>query len=178
MNPQEVLTFWFKETSPAQKFQKDASFDQVIKDRFEATLIAAVKDELASWRKDIYGRLAEIIVLDQFSRNIYRDSPKAFSQDAKALDLAAAALQLNHQALNVEEKQFLYMPFMHSESLESHEIATKLFSQPGLEDVLKFEVAHKKIIQRFGRYPHRNQILGRASTPEEIEFLKQENSSF
>ncbi len=178
MKYQEVLTFWFKETSPAQKFKKDEAFDQLIKEKFEITLRAATKGDLIPWRQNIYGRLAEIIVLDQFSRNIYRDTPQAFSQDDMALELSYAAIELDHKDLTAKEKQFLYMPFMHSESLEAHQKAIELYSQPGLEEVLTFELMHKKIIDKFGRYPHRNKILGRISTTEEIDFLKQENSSF
>ncbi len=125
------------------------------------------------------GRLSEIILLDQFSRNIYRDKPAAFAQDALALALAQEAIAAGIASeLTVDQRSFLYMPFMHSESELIHQQAVKLFSEPGLEASLEFEIRHKKIIDRFGRYPHRNEILGRTSTVEEQQFLAQPGSSF
>ena len=174
-----VLKFWFEETKPEQRFKKDSQFDQTIKDRFGKLLERAARSELYKWRDDIEGRLAEVIVLDQFSRNIHRDSPLAFAQDPLALAMAQEAIRLpEHKNLPPEKKAFLYMPFMHSESLPIHERAMELFSEPGLGFNLKYEIMHKEIIEKFGRYPHRNQVLGRTSTPEEIEFLKTEGSSF
>ena len=121
----------------------------------------------------------EIIVLDQFSRNLFRDSPQAFAQDSLALALAQEAISLNlDQQLSPEQRAFLYMPFMHSESKLIHEFALKLFQRLGNPTNLEFEKKHKVIIDRFGRYPHRNQILGRASTDEELTFLTQPDSSF
>ena len=125
------------------------------------------------------GRLAEIIVLDQFSRNIYRGTPLSFAYDPLALALAQEAITAKaNQSLNPDQKAFLYMPFMHSESPAIHEIALELFKEPGLESNLDFEIRHKTIIDRFGRFPHRNEILGRQSTGEEISFLKEAGSSF
>ena len=123
--------------------------------------------------------MAEIIVLDQFSRNIYRDQAQAFAYDSLALALAQEAISLQLDAqLSPEQRSFLYMPFMHSESKLMHEYALKLFQRLGNEINLSFEKKHKIIIDRFGRYPHRNEILGRTSTAEELEFLTQPNSSF
>jgi uncharacterized protein (DUF924 family) len=124
-------------------------------------------------------RLAEIIVLDQFTRNIHRDSAAAFANDALALRLAEEAVAAGADLkLPVEERRFVYMPYMHSESAAVHETAMRLFATPGLETNLEFERRHKAIIDRFGRFPHRNALLGRPSTAEEIEFLKQPGSSF
>lgn len=179
MKPQEVLKFWFEECKPEQWFRKDSKFDQMICDRFFNVHQQARKGELWDWRKDLDGRLAEIIVLDQFSRNMFRDHPEMFAQDALALILAQEAIALTeHRDLPAARKPFLYMPFMHSESLAMHAKAVELFSQPGLENNLDFEYKHKAIIERFGRFPHRNELLGRKSRPEEIEFLKQPGSSF
>ena len=139
----------------------------------------AAQAELWGWRKTAEGRLAEIIVLDQFSRNLFRDSPQAFAQDSLALALAQEAISLNlDQQLSPEQRAFLYMPFMHSESKLIHEFALKLFQRLGNPTNLEFEKKHKVIIDRFGRYPHRNQILGRESTDEELTFLTQPDSSF
>jgi uncharacterized protein (DUF924 family) len=175
-DPRIVLNFWFKEIEPKQHWVKDPEFDQLIETRFESLLIAAFKCELYEWRDTAKGRLAEIIVLDQFSRNIYRDTPKAFAQDALALALAQEAVAAgSDNELGKNEIPFLYMPYMHSESKVVHIEAEKLFKQTGN---FEFELKHKAIIDRFGRYPHRNEILGRASTEEELEFLKGPGSSF
>jgi len=125
------------------------------------------------------GRLAEIIVVDQFSRNIYRGTPKAFQWDPMALCLAQEAIRVKADSeLSNAKRAFIYLPYMHSESLKIHQQAVELYSAPGLELNLEFEMKHKVIIEKFGRYPHRNDILGRPSTPEEVEFLKQPGSSF
>lgn len=176
---QNVLDFWFQELTPKQWFEVDLSLDQVIKERFEKTLVLASSEGIPSWRQNPSGRLAEIILLDQFSRNIYRGKPESFSQDELALELSKEAVDLKLDLeLSTTEKSFLYMPYMHSESLEVHNQAIKLFSTDGLENSLAFEHKHRIIIERFGRYPHRNKILGRTSTAEEIEFLTGPNSSF
>ncbi len=146
--------------------------------RFGALHYAAQRCELYSWRESAKGRLAEIIVLDQFSRNIYRNHPNAFAYDSLALALAQTAIAANaDHELDINQRAFFYMPYMHSESL-IHEVGVALFSQPGMEANLQFELRHKEIINRFGHYPHRNAILGRSSTPEEIDFLKTAGSSF
>ena len=176
---QDIINFWFKEIEPSQWWSKDDAFDQMITLRFSDVHDKAVTCELYQWRKYPQGRLAEIIVLDQFSRNMFRASPKAFSQDQMALILSQESISLGiDNVLNPQERNFLYLPFMHSESLAIHETAEALYRQLGDQSSLKFELRHKEIIKRFGRYPHRNEILGRDSTEEEIEFLKQPGSSF
>ena len=176
---QEILKFWFEEAEPAQWWKKDEEFDRIIIERFSELHRRASCCELFEWRKDARGRLAEIVVLDQFSRNMFRGSPLSFAQDALALALSQEAVSAGaDEALNPAERSFLYMPFMHSESLKIHEVAVALFRRNGLEGNLDYELKHKAIIERFGRYPHRNAILGRESTQEEIEFLKQPGSSF
>lgn len=179
MTPQQVLAFWFEQSTPAQWFQKDAAFDQKIQQQFSKLHQQAAAAELVTWRSSAEGRLAEIIVLDQFSRNLYRDQAAAFASDGMALCLAqeAIALGLDHQ-IAVTHRSFLYMPFMHSESAQIHQTALQLFTELANPQNLRYEELHKAIIDRFGRYPHRNDILGRTSTPEEIEFLQQPNSSF
>jgi len=176
---QSVLKFWFEEIEPKSWWIADRDFDRQIEDRFLTLLHKAAQGELFSWRKEPKGRLAEVIVLDQFSRNIYRNSPLAFSQDPMALVLAQEAIAVGaDQALSPIERSFLYMPFMHSESKLIHEWAERLFRENGLQDSYKFELKHKTIVDRFGRYPHRNEILGRTSSAEETEFLTQPGSSF
>lgn len=179
MKPHDVLDFWFREISSELWFQKSDSFDQLLRDRFGLLHEQAMGGRLASWRETAAGCLAEVIVLDQFSRNMFRGTAKSFAGDELALRLAQDAVDKGKdQELPLTQRNFLYMPFMHSEDPEVHRQAVILFSQPGLETSLKFEIAHKEIIDRFGRYPHRNEILKRASTSEEIEFLKQPGSSF
>ncbi|MCC5903347.1 MAG: DUF924 domain-containing protein [Halomonas sp.] len=179
VDAQSVLAFWFNELTPAQWFKKDTALDQQIAQRFSLLLKSVAACECYEWRGTAQGRLAEIIVLDQFSRNIYRDDPRAFANDALALALAQEAVAAGADAeLAIEQRVFLYMPYMHSESAAIHELAMQLFDQPGLENNLDFEVRHKAIIDRFGRYPHRNALLGRTSSEEELAFLQQPGSSF
>ena len=176
---EDVLNFWFNELTPQQWWVKDDKLDAEIKQRFAALHTKAARCELFDWRIAAKGRLAEIIVLDQFSRNIYRGTPQAFTQDSLALALAQEAISLAaDKALSPVECSFLYLPFMHSESALIHQVAVSLYSTPGLEKNLDFEIQHKNIIDRFGRYPHRNAILGRESTTEELVFLQQPGSSF
>jgi uncharacterized protein (DUF924 family) len=176
---QSVLDFWFSEIEPAQWWQKSLEFDQMIERRFGALHQQATQGELFEWRSTPQGALAEILVLDQFSRNIYRDKPQSFASDAQALTLAQVAVDRGFaQQLTSTQQSFLYMPYMHSESFLVHEQAVKLFEALGNEYNLDFELKHKAIIDRFGRYPHRNTILNRKSSQEELEFLAGPNSSF
>ncbi|HPW29097.1 MAG: DUF924 domain-containing protein [Hylemonella sp.] len=179
MQPQSIIHFWFEELTPKQHFVKDAALDETIRARFGTTLAAAARCELFAWRVTAQGRLAEIIVLDQFSRNVYRDTPRAFAQDALALVLAQELVaSTQDRSLPEAQRVFAYMPYMHSESALVHTQATKLFTQLGIQDNLNFELRHKAIIDRFGRYPHRNAILGRTSSAEELAFLSEPGSSF
>lgn len=176
--PEAVLDFWFREIPESAWWEKNPAFDQQLQQRFGALHSAARQGELWSWRRDIHGRLAEVIVLDQFSRNLFRDSAAAFSCDTTALALAQEAVSSGDAGdLPPRQRSFLYMPFMHSESAVMHLEAVRLFSEAGLEFNLDFEKRHKAIIDRFGRYPHRNAVLGRESTPEEAEFLQTPGSS-
>ena len=176
---QQIIKFWFEEIQPAQWWKKDEDFDALLVERFSDIHASASCCELFEWRRQPLGRLAEIIVLDQFSRNMFRDTPRAFATDAMSLTLAQEAIACGaDEALTPVQRSFMYMPFMHSESLQIHEIAVELFRKNGIQNNLDFEFKHKKIIERFGRYPHRNQILGRQSTAEEIAFLGQPGSSF
>ncbi len=175
----KVLKFWFEDIKPAQWWKKDPEFDQKIKDEFLELHQQANLCELADWRKAPYGRLAEVIILDQFSRNIYRDTPLAFASDPLALALAQEAVATEaDQALSNTERSFLYMPYMHSESPRIHQWAVALYKANGIEGNYQFELKHKEIIDQFARYPHRNKILGRTSTEEETVFLTQPESSF
>ncbi|HJP99434.1 MAG TPA: DUF924 family protein [Rhodanobacteraceae bacterium] len=175
----EVLRFWFEEAAPEHHFNRDDAFDASIRERFAETHAAAARSELSDWRDTADGRLAEIIVLDQFSRNLFRDDPRAFASDVVALALAQEAIRAGaDRELPAARRAFLYMPFMHSESRVIHVDAERLFRQSGLERNYEFELKHKAIIDRFGRYPHRNAVLGRKSIADELAFLEQPGSSF
>jgi uncharacterized protein (DUF924 family) len=179
MTSTDILHFWFTELTPKQHYAKDADLDDAIRTRFGATLEEAARCELFGWRATPEGRLAEVLVLDQFSRNVYRDTACAFAQDALALALAQELVASGQDlSLPLAQRSFAYMPYMHSESALVHTQAVALLSQPGMEDTLRFELRHKDIIDRFGRYPHRNVLLGRTSTAEELAFLSEPGSAF
>lgn len=176
---QSVLQFWFHEVAPAQWWTVDPSFDQLIRHRFGDLHRSAACAELWDWRAHPEGRLAEVIILDQFSRNMYRGDRRAFETDGMALVLAQEAVSVAADlALPQDQRVFLYMPYMHSESRLVHEAAVPLFQERAPKSNLEFELRHKAIIDRFGRYPHRNAVLGRASTPEELAFLDEPGSRF
>ena len=175
----DILRFWFDECTPAQWWGVDPAVDAMVRARFGAIHQQAVAGELYGWRGDARGRLAEVIVLDQFSRNLHRGSPGAFAADPMALALAQEAVAAGLDAgLPVVQRNFLYMPYMHSESRAIHAVAQVLFAATGNASTLEFEMKHQAIIARFGRYPHRNAILGRTSTAEELAFLATPGSSF
>jgi uncharacterized protein (DUF924 family) len=174
-----ILNFWFEELAPAQWWRVDTELDNMIRQRFGQVHRAAGAGELFEWRESPGGRLAEVVVLDQFSRNVYRDTPLAFACDLMALVLAQEAVRVGADlALSPQHRAFLYMPYMHSESAEIHRHAERLFAAQAPEGNYRSELQHKAIIDRFGRYPHRNRILGRESTAEEVAFLQLPGSSF
>ncbi|MGB2255847.1 MAG: DUF924 family protein [Spongiibacter marinus] len=176
---QAVIEFWFDELTPGQWFAKSAELDSLIAKRFGVCHRAAAAAELYKWREQPLGRLAEVIVLDQFSRNIYRDRPQSFQCDPLALVLAQEAISGGaDRVLDEQQRAFLYMPYMHSESKLIQRQSLALYEALGVENNLRFARQHADIIERFGRYPHRNAVLGRAPSAEELEFLQQPGSSF
>jgi uncharacterized protein (DUF924 family) len=175
----DVLEFWFEETKPEQWFKKDPAFDAAIRRRFLALheVLAAYTSEalFANART----ALAAIIVFDQMSRNMFRDTPRAFATDARARWIAQGVIAKGLDAkMTKDERMFLYLPFEHAEDPRDQENCVLLMASLGDPELTKWAQAHKDIIDRFGRFPHRNAVLGRTSTPEEIEFLKQPGSSF
>lgn len=177
--PGAVLSFWFQEIQPAQWWKVDPAFDELIRSRFGTLHTQAGRCELFAWRATPEGRLAEVIVLDQFARNIHRGTKLAFAADPLALALAQEAVAAGADLqLQFEQRPFLYMPYMHSESAAIHAVGEPLMKERAPQGTYDFELRHKAIVDRFGRYPHRNAILGRASTPEEEAFLKEPGSSF
>ncbi len=176
---QDVLKFWFEEIDESKWWIEDKDFDRFVYERFSEVHNMAGRCELFEWRTSPEGRLAEIIVLDQFSRNMFRNSSLAFSNDALALALSQEAISVGaDNLLDMKRRSVLYLPFMHSESRKIHDVALELYKVTGIKSSIDFEIRHKKIIDRFGRYPHRNNVLGRESTEEEVAFLKQAGSGF
>jgi uncharacterized protein (DUF924 family) len=174
----EVLYFWFEECTPEQWFKRDDAFDQALRQRFLSlhANVAALTNEDCLANADT--ALAATIVLDQFSRNMFRGTPAAFATDPKALAIAQAAIARSFDTtLPEKRRQVFYLPFEHAEDVAAQSRSVALFATLG-EDYLRWAEAHRVIIDRFGRFPHRNAILGRASTPEEIAFLQGPNSSF
>jgi uncharacterized protein (DUF924 family) len=170
--PDEVIRFWFEEHGRADWFGAKPEFDAEIAAGFAATREALARGEGWSWRATPAGRLAEIIVLDQFSRQLFRDRPEAFATDSLALALAQEAVGGgHHNFLPLDRRMFVLLPFMHSESPAMQAESVRLHTALGLPDLLKFAEAHADVIRRFGRFPKRNVALGRASTAEELEYL-------
>jgi uncharacterized protein (DUF924 family) len=188
----EILDFWFgrpqgNEAEYGKRravwFVKNPEFDQEIQTRFRADYEEAAAGKLDDWKESPQGCLALILLFDQFPRNMFRGDPQTFATDSQALSVAQHAIaQSFDQELIPVQRWFMYLPFEHSENLEHQYRAVELFRQLGDDpdslDVLSYAIRHRDVIERFGRFPHRNKILGRPSTPEEAEFLKQPGSSF
>lgn len=175
----DVLRFWFEETPPELWFEKNDAFDATIVARGMVLHERAAAGGLSAWRDSADGALAEIITLDQFPRNMFRESPRSYATDPLARECAEAALARGFdQALEPVQRPFMYLPLQHSEDPADQERQVALFEAHGNADSLKWAVHHKVIVDRFGRFPHRNALLGRESTPEELAFLKEPNSSF
>lgn len=178
---QEVIRFWFEETAPSLWFQKNEEFDAMVRDRFLVTYEMARDGLCQAWSVDAEGSLALCIVLDQFPRNMFRGKPQAFATDEKALLAAKYAISKGFdQILPPPQRRFLYLPFEHSETLSDQRRSVELFGLMRDDDPVAYEYAlrHLQVIEQFGRFPHRNEILGRATTPEEREYLEQPGSGF
>ena len=171
----EILEFWFEESQPRQWFQKSDEFDQSIRDRFLDIYKMGVNGMLDDWQNDANGILALIILLDQFPRNMFRGDPKTYASDERALELANIALKRGFdQMLPPQRRHFVYMPFMHSEDLDDQEKSVELFAGLRSENPVWYEYAlkHRDDIARYGRFPYRNEILGRENTKAETEYLQ------
>jgi len=183
---QQILSFWFDGDVQAQRqrwFGKDEQTDVRIRDEFMAEYQAASAGRLADWQKSALASLALVILLDQFPRNMFRATPQAFATDRQAREIARMAIaQGQDQALTPRQRMFVYLPFEHSEILEDQLYSISLFKSlgdaEGMAEVVRYAYLHHDVIARFGRFPHRNNILGRASTAEELIFLRQAGSSF
>lgn len=193
--PEDVLRFWLGEpgapplANAERWFAKDDALDREIEERFGPTLEAGARGELSAWKATPRGRLALVVLFDQFSRNVFRGQPRAFAQDGLARDLSLEAIAAGDEGdLGLVERQFLYMPLMHAEDVDLQRQCVAAFTRirdrasgelrAYFDNAIDFAVRHADIVERFGRFPHRNAILGRASTPAETAFLTQPGSSF
>ena len=181
---QEILDFWFKETPSEMHFKKDEKFDQKIRDKFLKDYEVASKNDYDDWQDNPMSCLALVILFDQFSRNMFRNDKKAFDQDSKTRLIVNDAVYAGYlETMNESQRFFMILPLIHSEEISDHEMAYYLLSKylrehEGYNKIKKFWKDHTKVIRQFHRYPHRNEILGRDTTEEEIEFLKSSNSSW
>lgn len=175
----DVLEFWFDEKHIPLHFAEEKDFDEKIRKEFLETWKRAKEGLLVNWRENIYGRLAEIIVLDQFSRNLFREDIRTYTQDKMAIALAQETLKCeDYNKLDSKEKKFILLPFMHSESTELHDWAYKYYEDLDDENTLYFEDKHREILDRFGRYPYQNEDLNRESTEEEKKWLEEKDGDF
>lgn len=169
---QEILDFWFSDEVRKLWFKSTPEFDALLRERFEALWTRASNGELDDWLQSAAGCLALVLVLDQFPLNMFRGQAQSFVSEAQSREVARLAIDKGFdQDLDARARAFLYMPFMHSEVLADQQLALQLFAQPGLEDNLRFARHHHHIIEKFGRFPHRNKALGRESSESEIEYL-------
>ena len=176
---EEILNFWFKECKPEQWFKKNEYFDKMIENRFFIAIKNALAGKLRNWEESETGCLALIILLDQFTRNVFRDTPQAFAGDKRALALSQLCCDKDYLTNpDIQRRQFMLMPMMHSENLAVQDASLPLFKKYASKKDYEYAEKHREIIARFGRFPHRNVILGRKSINEELEFLKQPGSSF
>lgn len=171
--PQEILEFWFSDAVRKLWFNSTDEFDALLRERYLELWEQACRGELDDWMQSAGGCLALVILLDQFPLNMFRGEARSYASEARSRDIARYAIQNDFDRdFDAKQRAFLYMPFMHSETLSDQKRALELFDQPGLEDNLRFAHHHHDIVARFGRFPHRNQALGRDSTPDEIEYLE------
>lgn len=168
----EIVDFWFSDRVKALWFNSNPTFDNEIRERFEETYRQAASGKLDAWRQEATGALALCILLDQFPLNMYRGRAESFATEAAARAAAKAAIDAGFdQAVGIDKRAFFYLPFMHSENLDDQNYSVNLYENAGLADNLYYAKHHRDIVKRFGRFPHRNAILGRASTPQELAYL-------
>lgn len=174
---QSLLDFWFSEETKAKWFNSTPEFDQALTDQYLSVWQAAKNGQLKHWQSSAAGSLALIIILDQLPLNMFRGQPQSFATEAMSRDVAAHAIQQGHdQQLTDLQKAFIYLPYMHSEDMADQERSVELFENAGLTDNLKWAKHHRDIVKRFGRFPHRNAVLSRESSQEEIDYLNSKES--
>lgn len=179
VNWQDIIDFWFHPDNVPLHFSGGEDFDNKIREKFLDTWKAGSEGLLVHWRKDIKGRLAEIIVLDQFSRNLFRDDIRTYTQDKMAIALAQEVVNHpDYDTLSSSEKKYILLPFMHSESLELHDWANEHFLAINDENFMHYENMHRAVLEEFGRYPYQNVDLDRESTPEELKSLEENSEGY
>ncbi|OOZ34500.1 DUF924 family protein [Solemya velesiana gill symbiont] len=173
ITPAEIIDFWFSERVKKQWLSSTEALDKEIRDRYQALWRKAAAGELDDWQDSPLGSLALVIIMDQFPLNMFRNQATSFSMEQKAVEITCQGIETGqHQELEKEHLSFLFMPLMHSEDLEMQDLSVKLYREHGLDSNLKFAEHHRDLIKRFGRFPHRNRILGRTSTIEEERYLQ------
>jgi uncharacterized protein (DUF924 family) len=172
-SPQDILDFWYAPDMRSKWFASTPQLDAMIRERFESLWEAAVRGELDAWRSSPQGSLALAIILDQFPLNMFRGTAKSFSSEGQAIAVAKQAIAQGYdRQIDKAQLAFLYMPLMHSEDPADQDLSVELFAAAGLDNNLRFAKHHRDIVRRFGRFPHRNAILGRASSAEELAYLE------
>ena len=172
ISPDQIIDFWYDHDISRQWFRATPELDEYIRISYEPVWRQASNGELDAWQSTAKGCLALAIILDQFPLNMYRGKPESFSTEAKAISVSKRAIERGYDLqLPTEQLVFLYMPLMHSESIEDQHLSVSKFEAAGLENNARFARHHRAIVERFGRFPHRNEILGRTSTPEELDLL-------
>jgi uncharacterized protein (DUF924 family) len=167
-----LLRDWFSPASRERWFDSTPEYDAALRERYEGLYAEAIAGRLAAWERSGRGALALVILLDQIPLNIYRGEARCYASEAQSRAVASRAIERGLQAtLSAEERAFLYLPYMHSEDLADQDRSVELYSEPGMEGHLKWARHHREIVRRFGRFPHRNALLGRASTPQERAWL-------
>ena len=169
----EILDFWFSDEVRPLWFKSTPEFDELLRERYEQVWGLARADSYDHWEQEAESALALVIILDQFPLNMFREDARQYSTEAHARRIARAAIEQGFdQQLSQPQKAFLYLPYMHSESIQDQNTSVALYEKAGLEENLRYAIHHRDVIKRFGRFPHRNQVLGRVSSEEEIEYLK------
>lgn len=177
MTPEAVITFWYADETRKRWFKSTPKFDQLLKDKFEALLQSAIAGELDTWRDSAAGCLALCILLDQVPRNIYRGNRRAFATDQHAVEVCKHAIDSNlYQQLDADHSRFLFMPLMHSENLQDQQLSIAMFAKAGLQEQSEYAHHHASIIEKHGRFPHRNAVLGRESSPAELAYLSSDGA--
>ena len=172
----EILDFWFSDEVRPLWFNSTPEFDELLRSRYEDVWGLARANSYDHWEQEPEAALALVIILDQFPLNMFRDDARQYSTEAHARRIAKSAIEQGFdQQLTRQQKAFLYLPFMHSESIEDQNTSVALYEKAGLEDNLRYAIHHREVIKRFGRFPHRNEVLGRDSSEEELEYLQQAN---
>jgi uncharacterized protein (DUF924 family) len=176
-NPQDILEFWFSDAVRPRHFRSTAEFDQQLKERYLAVWQRAKSGQLDEWLSSREGCLALVIILDQFPLNMFRDQPEGYSTEQQSRDVARHAIRTGFdEQLPVDQRAFLYLPFMHSEALFDQDYSVALFEKAGMQESLKWAKHHRQIVRQFGRFPHRNAVLGRQSSQAELAYLKSDQA--